>query len=347
MYRISLRDLQWRRRRFTIAILAAALAFGLALVMSGTDHSLQQEGVRTVRMFSSDQWVVADDVSGPFTTSQLLPASVVDEIRPQPGVSAASPLLLGRTVIGERDVNVIGYDADGRSLPASVADALASATSTGAVIDSTLPGVSPGDTVSIGGQSVAVVGEVSGTSFYFGAPTLFLPIADVQQLLFAGQSVVTTVLVEGHLDAVPEGAATLTDDQVRHDFDRVLKATSDTMSLMNGLLWLMAAGILAAMVYVGVLERLRDFATLKATGATNRSLVGGLLGQAIVLAIASGVVAIGICQALVPLFPFAVDVPSTAYTQLAIVTVIVGTLASLAGLRRVARIDPALAFGGA
>ena len=121
----------------------------------------------------------------------------------------------------------------------------------------------------------------------------------------------------------------------------------ETMSLMNGLLWLMAAGILAAMVYVGVLERLRDFATLKATGATNRALVGGLLGQAVIMAVAAGAVSIGISQALIPMFPFAVDVPSAAYTQLAIVTVVVGTLASLAGLRRVARIDPALAFGGA
>jgi putative ABC transport system permease protein len=347
MFRISLRDLQWRRRRFTIAILAAALAFGLALVMSGTDHSLQQEGVRTVRMFSSDQWLVADDVSGPFTTSQLLPESIVDQVNAQSGVEWASPMLLGRTVIGERDVNVVGYGPGERSLPANVADALAASTMPGAVVDSTLPGVSLGDTVSIGGQAIVVAGEVSGTAFSWGAPTVFLPIDDVQQLLFAGQPVVTTVRVDGQLDSVPTGTTTLTDQQVRHDFDRVLKSTSETMSLMNGLLWLMAAGILAAMVYVGVLERVRDFATLKATGATDRALVGGLLGQAIVLAMAAGVVAIGISQALTPLFPFQVDIPSAAYTQLAIVTVIVGTLASLAGLRRVARIDPALAFGGA
>jgi putative ABC transport system permease protein len=347
MFRISLRDLQWRRRRFTIAILAAALAFGLALVMSGTDHSLQQEGVHTVRMFSSDQWLVADDVSGPFTTSQLLPATVVDQVDGQPGVTSASPLLLGRTVIGEKDVNVIGYQPGGRSLPAAVADALAATPGDGAVVDATLPSVSIGDTVRIGGRDVAVAAEVSGTSFYFGAPTVFLPIDDVQQLLFAGQPVVTAVLIEGQLDTVPEGTATLTDAQVRHDFDRVLKSTSETMTLLNGLLWLMAAGILAAMAYVGVLERLRDFATLKATGATNGALVGGLLGQAVVMSVAAGVVSIAIAQALVPLFPFAVDIPSAAYTQLVIVTVVVGTLASLAGLRRVARIDPALAFGGA
>lgn len=128
-----------------------------------------------------------------------------------------------------------------------------------------------------------------------------------QQLLFAGQPVVTTVRVDGQLHTLPTGTTTLSDQQVRHDFDQ-------------------------------------------ATGATNRSLVGGLLGQAIVLAMSAGLASIGVSRALTPLFPFAVDIPSAAYSQLAIVTVGVGTLASLAslaGLRRVARVDPALAFGGA
>ena len=149
--------------------------------------------------------------------------------------------MLGRTVIGERNINVVGYAQGTRSMPSVVVDALAGA-GNGAVVDSTLPGTDVGDTISIGGRDISVVAEVHGTSFYFGAPTVFLPVADVQQLLFAGQPVITTVLVDGRLDAVPNSTDALTDTQVRADFDRVLKASSDTMSLLSGLLWLMAAG---------------------------------------------------------------------------------------------------------
>jgi putative ABC transport system permease protein len=72
MIRISLRDLQWRRRRFVIVVLVASLAFGLALVMTGVTNQLSSEGSNTVALFGADQWVVAEGVKGPFTTSQLI-----------------------------------------------------------------------------------------------------------------------------------------------------------------------------------------------------------------------------------------------------------------------------------
>ncbi len=52
-------------------------------------------------------------------------------------------------------------------------------------------------------------------------------------------------------------------------------------------------------------------------------------------------------RAISPTFSFPVSVPSAAYVQLLVVAMVVGVLASLAGIRRITRIDPALAFGGA
>jgi len=46
-------------------------------------------------------------------------------------------------------------------------------------------------------------------------------------------------------------------------------------------------------------------------------------------------------------FSFPVSVPSGAYVQMFVVAMVVGVIASLAGVRRISRIDPALAFGGA
>lgn len=57
MIRISLRDMQWRRRRYIIVVLVAALAFGLALTMTGLTNQLNREGVNTVALFKADQWV--------------------------------------------------------------------------------------------------------------------------------------------------------------------------------------------------------------------------------------------------------------------------------------------------
>ena len=120
-----------------------------------------------------------------------------------------------------------------------------------------------------------------------------------------------------------------------------------TMGIINTLLWIMAAGIIAALVYITVLERTRELAVYKATGSSNGSLVRGLLLQASVLALFAAAIAAGLALAIAPTFPFAVEIPTAAYIQLLSVALIVGGIASLAGLRRVVRIDPALAFGGA
>ena len=352
MIRISLRDLQWRRRRFVIVVLVASLAFGLALVMTGVTNQLSKEGTNTVALFGADEWVVANGVKGPFTTSQLIDGGLEDAIAAQPGVTAASPILVGRTLIGDTDVNVIGYDPDSTILPDKLTEALAGLSeSDGAIADERFAfGV--GDTFDLGGTAVPVVAQVSDTSFYFSMPTVFLPLPLVQHLLYADQNVASAIVVTGDL-ASPAAAGLdgsvsfLTNDDVRADYDRVLKSTKDTIGIINTLLWLMAAGIVAAIVYVSVLERTRDFATLKAIGTSNRSLIGGLIGQAAVVSVASAVVAVGVAKVISPTFSFPVSVPSGAYVQMLVVATVVGVLASLAGIRRISRIDPALAFGGA
>ena len=352
MIRISLRDLQWRRRRFVIVVLVASLAFGLALVMTGVTNQLSNEGTNTVALFGADQWVVAEGVKGPFTTSQLIDQELSDTIAAQPGVRAASPILVGRTLIGDKDVNVVGYDPDSKILPRKLAAALAGISDVSGAIADVRFDYGVGETFDLGGSPVAVVAQVRDTSFYFSMPTVFLPLPVVQHLLYADQHVASAIVVTGHL--TPESAAGLDgsvtllgNDDVRADYDRVLKSSKDTIGIINTLLWLMAAGIVAAIVYVSVLERTRDFATLKAIGTSNRALVVGLIGQAAVVSVASALAAVGVARAISPTFSFPVSVPSGAYVQMLVVATVVGVLASLAGIRRISRIDPALAFGGA
>ena len=192
MIRISLRDLQWRRRRFVIVVLVASLAFGLALVMTGVTNQLSNEGTNTVALFGADQWVVAEGVKGLFTSSQLIDEGLSSAIAEQPGVDAASPILVGRTLIGDKDVNVVGYDPDSEILPAKLTDALAGVTNVDGAIADVRFDYGVGETFDLGGAPVPVVAQVRDTSFYFSMPTVFLPLPVVQHLLYAHASEVTT-----------------------------------------------------------------------------------------------------------------------------------------------------------
>ncbi len=350
MIHVSLRDLQWRRRRYVIVVLVASLAFGLALLMSGVAHRLSQEGDDMLDLFGADRWVVPESVDGPFSTTQLLPAGAAAGIGEQAGVTAASPILIGRTMVDGVPTNVVGYDPSSAMLPAKLADARAGMTDPDAPIVDELfePGL--GDRFELNGHDLTVAAEVEGTSFYYSMPTVFLPLPVVQDYLFAGEDVATAIVVQGSLD--DSGASStvfdvLTEEDARADYERVLSSTGQTLGIINTLLWLMATGVVAAIVYVSVLERSRDFATLKAVGVSNRSLVGGLLAQSAALSLASAIAAVGVAKALSPSFGFPVTLPSGAYVQLLVVALSVGVVASLVGVRKITRIDPALAFGGA
>jgi putative ABC transport system permease protein len=347
MWRVALRDLQWRRRRFVIAVLATSLVFGMTLLMTGADASLHNEGRRIVAALGADAWLVADGASGPFTTTTPIPAAEAGRVAATPGVVRADPLVILHSTLRRpsvRDVNVIGGRPGGLGAP-PLAEGRAVAGS-GEVVADTALGLRPSDRVELGGLDLEVVGLADRVTWYFGTPTVFLTIQDAQALGFKGQPLAMTIITQGVPRSAPAGLQVLSDAQAQTDLERPLASGTQSIAFINALLWLVAAGIIGSIVYLSALERQREFAVLKATGAANRSLLAGLALQAVLLSAAAAVLAAGIARLLAPGFPFTVEIPPAALPRLLGVAVVVGLAASVAGLRRAVGVQPALAFGG-
>src|SRR4051795_1222400 len=71
MFYIGWRDLQFRRRRFVIAILATSLVFAIALILSGVSGGFHSEISRSVDSFGAGGWVVPAKAAGPFSNSEV------------------------------------------------------------------------------------------------------------------------------------------------------------------------------------------------------------------------------------------------------------------------------------
>ena len=346
MLMASLRDLQWRRRRFAIGIVATGLVFALALVITGISSSFRNEVTRTVETFDADAWIVPEDASGPFTTSSAFPSSVADAVAIEPGVRRAAPVAVLHFPVHIphlHGLNVIGVVPDRTGAPKAKKGRDLSGSGQ-VVLDSSL-GLHLGDRLRIGEREFTVVGETSGVTYFAGQPVAFVSLVDAQRLAFLGQPLASAVVTQGVPAAVPAGYRVLRDAAVKEDLHRPLGNASKTIDLIRVLLWLVAAGIIGSIVYLQAIERTRDFAVMKATGTTNRSLMGGLAVQAVVLSALAAVVAVVLAQLLKPLVAMSVEIPWSAYVLLPVVAIVVGLLASFAGLRRAVTIDPALAFG--
>ena len=194
MWLLSLRDLQWRRRRFLIAVVATSLIFALTLLVTGTAKGIDNEVGRIVASFAADRWVVDEGATGPFTSTRPLDeiGGRRDRLLSPASRSAAGLILFRGTLGGEApvDVNLIGYEPG--ALGAPTIDEGRAATGPGeAVVDVAL-GIDPGETIDLIGEDREVVGTADGVTFFYGIPTVFIPLADLQEMAFGGLPLVTT-----------------------------------------------------------------------------------------------------------------------------------------------------------
>jgi putative ABC transport system permease protein len=353
----ALRDLQWRRKRFIITIAGTALVFAMSLLMSGLSNSFTVEIDRTLDDQRAQRWISRDDVAGAFSPGSFLTLADVTKISETVGSGVVwAPLLYGAAAITTEsgtvlNVNVMGVESGKLGAPQRVTAGSPDLDPGTAIVPEIL-GSKIGESINISGTSFQVSGIVEKASLVAGTPTVTLNIAEAQKVILGGQPLISMVLAQpdptSSLDElpVPDGFQAFTRAEVTADLLRPLENPVASIDFVKILLWMVAALIIASVVYLTVLERTRDIAVFKATGSSTWSIGMGICLQAVILAVLASIIGIGLAVVLAPMFPMEVAVSSGAMVMLPFLAIVVGVLAGLIGVRRTVRVEPATAFGG-
>ena len=346
---VTLADLRYRYRQFLIAVLGAGLVLAMALLMAGLVGGFSAETGQTVGGVGADRWVLSTGSSGRIAAVGLFPQTEVAVVRHLPGVTRADPIVLlpgevalvgGKT----RTVNVMGVRVGGMGDPAVTAGRPLSGP--GQVVVDPRSGAGLGSTVVVGGAPFRVVGQVDDRTLIAGGPMVYMALAEAQSVALEGRPLVTAVVTRGVPGRPLPGYLVLTDAVVEQ---RTLDSLAPAVSSINNtkiLMWVVAGVIIAALLYVSALQRVGDFAVLKALGASSGKLYVGLAFQAVLVALIAAVIAVVLAQFMTGVFSQPVDFPSSAYVVLPVSAIVVGLLASLVALRRAVSADPAKAFAG-
>lgn len=118
------------------------------------------------------------------------------------------------------------------------------------------------------------------------------------------------------------------------------------LGMFRALLTIIAAIIMALILYTLTLDKLHSIALLKLIGAPNRVILGLILQEAIVLGLVGYGIAYLVGQKLFPLFPRRVVLTTDDLLQLAIIVLVVSVLSSLLGIWRAMRVQPNEALMG-
>jgi putative ABC transport system permease protein len=107
------------------------------------------------------------------------------------------------------------------------------------------------------------------------------------------------------------------------------------------------AAIVAVTLYSTAIDRARDYGTLKAIGARRRDLLRLLLAQAWIFAAAGYLLGMGAFYLVRSHFPsLPMLAPPKLVLGIAVAALVSCTAASVAAIRRVLQLDPALVFRG-
>jgi putative ABC transport system permease protein len=211
------------------------------------------------------------------------------------------------------------------------------------VVDSVLH-ARPGQRIVLGGRAFAVTGVVEHRTLIGGLPVLYTSLADAQAIALNGRPLASAVVTTGVVPVAPSGFEVRTPSQVVASAVTQLASGRKSIESTRWLMWIVAVFIVGAMLYVAALDRVRDFAVLKALGSSSAGLFASLVIEAVVVTILAAAVADGLGTLLAPNFPQPVDIPTSAYLTLPLIAVVVGVVASTAALRRATGAQPAAAF---
>jgi putative ABC transport system permease protein len=349
MWGLTFADLKYRYRQFAIAVVGAGFVLAMALLLAGLAEGFSAEMTRTVGAVGAQRWVLSQNAAGRIAAEGVFPESDATLISHSPGVTRASPLVIAPQQVARiggvsKTINVFGVVLGGMGDPAVASGQPLSGP--GQVVANSTAGARTGTEITVGTMRFRVVGQVHDRTLLGGGPIFYMTLHDAQNLALGGRPLVTAVVTVGAPAQVPAGLSVLTNGTVVHSGLTGLSGAVKSINNSKVFMWAVAAIIIAALLYVSALQRLPDFAILKALGSSSLVLFGSLALQAVVVALAAAAFAMVICNFMDGMFAQPVVIPASAFATMPIVAIAVGLISSLFALRRVVSADPAAAFGG-
>ncbi len=369
MIRLAFRNLFQNKIRLVISVGGVALALLLILSLDAVFTGVERQITAYIEYSDADVWVSQADVLNMHMASSSLPDSVARKVRAVPGVESVTPILyLTNNVVYEDERNlayIIGLPesaemggpwkiSSGRSLPGKGE----------AIIDRTIAekaGIKLGNKVEILGKEFEVTGLSEGTASLVNS-VVFISMDDFEELR-GSYDTVSFLLVKVEDGESPALVATRIEARIRDvtaqsgdDFAsqerKVVKDMStDVITIMNLIGFLIGLAVMALTVYTSTLSRRREYGMLKALGARNADLYLTVLAQAllsVMLGFLFGWTITLLLSLVIPVFGsnLLLEVSRVSLLKVGSVSLVIAALSAMIPIRQIAGLDPAMVFRG-
>ena len=374
---LAYRDVRHNLFRFLLTCFGLSLLLAVVLAMIGIYRGIVVDALAVARNQGADVWVVEAGSRGPFAEASRIPGDTREAIARLTGVAAAGAVTY-QSVEADRAgqkvrLYVIGYEPGRLGGPQRLVVGRSIAQSHFEMVADRQAGLAIGDRIQLGRTTFTVVGLTENYVASGGDPVVFISLLDAQKLQFelappaarvqtargsTGTSkdtinaVLTKVLPEARPESVAETArrwrhlAAMTQvEQEQILTQSLVDRARRQIGMFTSILLLVSAVIIALIIYTMTMEKLRQIAMLKLIGASDRTIVGMIVQQALALGMTGFVLGALLIANIKHFFPRRVVLELDNVLALGVVVVLVCLLANALGVRAALRADPATALG--
>ena len=375
---LALKDIRHGLFRFVLTCFGLGLLMTVVLAMIGIYNGLVADALAVVEAPAADVWVVEAGTKGPFAEASSIPADSRDTVARMPGVAEAGAINYQTIEAPFLDralrLYVIGYETGRPGGPQIIAEGRGIGTSHFELVADRKTGLVLGDTIRLGRNRFTVVGLVEGAMNSGGDPAVYMTLADAMALqtelapadqrvqAARGAGAVKSASVAAVIVRVTPGAdvdlLTATLRQWKHlaalsqtEQENILLASvvdkaRRQIGLFLGILLAVSAVVIALIIYTMTMEKLKQIATLKLIGAPDRTIIGLIVQQSLILGTAGWGIGLMLILLVKDVFPRRVVLEPFNVAVLAGIIVVVCLAASGLGVRAALKVDPATALGG-
>jgi putative ABC transport system permease protein len=375
---LAARDIRHNLLRFALTGLGLGGLLGIVVVMMGIYEGALDDALRLPRASSPDLWVVQPLTKGPFAEPSRIPRDTRDLVRRIPGVTAAGAVTFQtvQTVANGRPLRLYiqGYEPGRLGGPPSLVAGHGLTQSHYQIVVNDSSKLRLGDQVPLGpfDDPYTVVGLTHRMVNSSGDPIVWVTLLDAQAIQFAvapplqrrekaaGRSPLVTQDINAVLVQVAPGVSKTA---VSKEIERwkhlsavteqqeegyltvfVISKMQQQLGMFMAILIVVAAVIIALIIYTLTMDKIRSIATLKLVGASDRTIIGLIVQEALVLGVSGFGIGVALAASFKGYFPRRVQMEPRDVTILLIIVVVICLLASALSVRAALKVDPATAL---
>ena len=381
MINLAYKDISHSLSKFIITAISVGVLLGIVIIMIGVYRGMVFDAKILVSDIKADIWVVQQDTLGPFAQTSRVHEDLKNQISYQAGIKSSGAITFQTFQMSNKHkdfkVMLVGYDPFGDIQVINKVKLIE-----GRVIQkqhyeivvSQKTAYKIGESIKLGRDNFTVVGITKDTVSNGGDYLLFTSLKDAQLLQFTytnervrsdnnrGIKGGNPHLVNAIIAQVKNGydvskiARSIEHSTHRKVFtkeeqtllllDKVIKKSSKQIGMFTVILIIVSIVIIALIIYTMTLEKIKEISILKLIGISNFTISKMIIEETVVLgflAFISGNIFARLVQGG---FPKRIVLElSDAFTLFGII-LISSIFASLFGIYKVIKTDPASAIGG-